>query len=130
MPKLLFAARLLCAAPLLLIGIQHLTGAAPLQPILDGAAIPLPKLVALLAPLAEVLAGVLLVLGLVPRVAGLLAAGTMVGAILTHLRYDWADEPPLALPIAVLALALLVAARGAGAWALRASSKGEARPTA
>jgi len=124
MPKLLFLARVLCAAPLLFIGLQHLTGMAPMQPILEGAGMPMPELGATIAPVIEIVAGALLLLGLFPKIAGLLAVGSMIGALYAHLNFDWPDEPPIVLPIVVLGLAILVIARGSGAWALR-SSKGD-----
>lgn len=123
MPKLLFLARILAGAPLLLIGIQHLTGMAPMQPILEGAGLPLPEVGAIVAPIVEVVAGALLLVGRFPALAGLMAIGSMLGALVAHISHDWVEEPPLALPIAVLALASLVAVRGAGAWALRAAPR-------
>ena len=123
MSKLLLAARLAAAVPLLAIGLQHLTGAAPMQPILEGAGLPFPELGAVAAPIVEVVAGVLLLLGLFPRIGGLMAMGSMAGALVAHARFDWADEPPLVLPIAVLLFAALVTAKGPGAWAIRARGK-------
>lgn len=83
---------------------------------------PFPELGAIVAPIAEVVAGPSLLLGLFPRIGALIAIGSMSGALVAHLRFDWADEPPLMLPIAVLLLALVVLVRGAGTWALRSGS--------
>lgn len=128
MSKLLFAARLLCGIPLLSIGLQHLIGTAPMLPILEGAGLPFPELTAIVAPVIEVIAATLLLLGLTPRIAGLAAAGSMIGAIYAHVQFDWADEPPMALPVAMLVAALLVAARGSGVWALGNRASGDASP--
>jgi putative oxidoreductase len=118
MSKLLFAARIVAAVPLLGIGFQHLLGIAPIEPILEGAGLPFPELGAAVAPAGEVLAGLLLLLGLFPRIGGLVAVGSMLGALVAHARFDWADEPPLALPILVLAFAALVVVKGPGALAV------------
>ncbi len=118
MSKLLTVVRLLASAPLLLIGIQHLTGAAPMQPILEGARMPLPELSAILAPAVEVVAGALLISGFQARLGAVLAILTMVGAVFAHVRHDWADEPTLLLPVAVIILAAVVLLRGPGAFAL------------
>lgn len=114
--------RLLAGVPLLAIGVQHLTGAAPLLPILIEAGIPFPELNAALAPVMEVLAGVLLLSGFLGRVGGLIGANSMVVALYTHAVADWADEPPLLLPVAVLAGALYVVARGSGGYSFDAGA--------
>ena len=118
MQNLLFAARLIAGIPLLSIGLQHMTGAAPMLPILEGAGLPFPEIGAVVAPIAEVVAGTLLLLGLFPRIAGQMAVGSMAGALVAHARFDWADEPPLVLPLLVLAFAGLVFLKGAGRFAL------------
>ena len=118
MSKLLFVLRVLAALPLLAIGVQHLTGAAPMLPILEGAGFPMPELGAIVAPIVEVAAGASLLLGFFPRLGALLALGSMSGAIVAPLRFDWADEPPIALPIAIVLVALVVLKFGAGALGL------------
>ena len=114
----LLAFRILAAAPLLLIGLQHLSGAAPMLPILEGAGFPSPELGAIVAPIVEVAGGLLLLIGLFARLGGLLAIGSMAGALYAHLTFNWADEPPLLLPIAVLVFASLVVFGGPGRFAL------------
>ena len=128
MQNLLFAARLIAGIPLLSIGLQHLTGLAPMQPILEGAGLPFPEIGAVVAPIGEVIAGTLLLLGFLPRIGAQMAIGSMIGALVAHARFDWADEPPIALPIAVLVFSALVFARGAGRFALsgRPAARGEA----
>ena len=114
--------RLLAGLPLLGIGVQHLVGTAPLLPILQEAGIPFPELNAAIAPGMEVLAGLLLLSGLFGRVGGLIGANSMVVALYTHAVADWADEPPLLLPVAVLAGALYVVARGSGRYSFDAAA--------
>jgi len=123
MPKLLFVLRLLAAAPLLAIGVQHLTGAAPMLPILEGAGFPMPRLGAKLAPIAEVVAGLALLLGIFPRIGSLIAVGSMSGALVAHLTFDhanfeWADEPPIVLPIVILLFAATILVKGPGILAM------------
>jgi len=124
MQKPLGIARILASLPLLAIGAMHFTGSAPLLPILEGANVPQAELIDKLAPIAEIVAGLLLLMGYRARIGALLGIGSMAGAIATHLKFvpteafAWPDEPPIALPIAVLVLCLLVLAKGPGAWAV------------
>lgn len=113
--KIATTVRVLLALPLLLIGSQHLLGIAPLEPILRGAGIPFPELNAIAAPLMQIFAGALLLSGFLARVGAALTVPAMAAAIYTHLVFDWADEPPLALPIIMLALTGHVLWKGAGA---------------
>jgi uncharacterized membrane protein YphA (DoxX/SURF4 family) len=106
--------RILSSVPLLALGTMHLAGAAPLAPILEGAGIPFPELNAVLAPIAQIAAGVLLLTGVRARIGALLALGTMAGALFAHLRFDWVDEPTLLLPLAVVAGTGYVLVRGPG----------------
>ena len=124
MEKVKFIARVLAAVPLLLIGIQHLTGMAPMQPILEGAGLPFPEITATVAPIFEILGALLLLLGFQARLGGLITMGSMVGAIAAHVLFDhakfeWADEPPMALPIIIFVLAAFILVAGPGAWALQ-----------
>ena len=81
-------ARLLAGAPLLLIGIQHLTGAAPLEPILRGTPIPFPELNALMASVMEPVAALFLLSGGFARIGSLLGLGAMGGAFGAHLLFE------------------------------------------
>jgi len=110
--------RITAAVPLLGIGAMHLTGAAPMRPIIDAAGLPMPALGAIAAPLGEILAGILLVSGAASRLGALLGAVIMAVALYAHIVADWPDEPPLPLPIAVLALCLYIAIRGGGRWSI------------
>ena len=110
--------RIIAALPLLAIGMQHLTGAAPMLPVLKGAGIPFPELNAIFAPIFEVLAGVLLISGGFARIGALIAIGAMAAVIYSHLVFDWVDEPPVLLPIAILVMAGIVLIKGAGDWSV------------
>lgn len=118
--KLNIIPRLLAGLPLIGINLMHLTGAAPLRPILEGANIPLPALNADVAPIAGLIAGLLLVSGAFVRVGALIGLGSMSVAIYTHLVSDWADEPPIILPIAILIACAWLLVKGAGAWSIDA----------
>ena len=116
--KIPVVARAIAGLPLLLIGIQHLTGMAPMQPILEGAGIPMAALNATVAPIFEIIAGLLLLSGFFARIGGLITIGAMSMATYTHIVHDWADEPPIALPIAILVAAIFVVIKGAGAMSI------------
>ncbi len=116
--KHMLAPRLIGGLPLLGIGMMHLTGAAPMRPILEAANIPMVGLHAALVPLVEIVAGAMLLAGAFARVGGVLAVLTMIGAIYAHAVATWEDEPPIVLPIVVLVAAGYVVVRGAGAWSV------------
>lgn len=124
MEKIKFVARILAAGPVLFIGIQHLLGLAPMQPMLEGAGMPLPELTAVVAPIFEVIGALLLLLGFQARFGALLTLGAMAGAIATHLLFDhakfeWADEPPIGMPIVIMLLSAIILVAGPGAWSLQ-----------
>ena len=108
-------ARFLISLPLILIGSQHLLGLAPLEPILQGAGIPFPSVNALIGPVVQILAGLLLLGGYFARLGALLTIPAMSLAFYTHLVFDWADDPPVALPLVLIALSIYVLWKGAGA---------------
>ncbi|GHC55535.1 DoxX family protein [Roseibacillus persicicus] len=110
--------RILVSLPLLGIGIQHLIGTAPLEPILRGAGIPFPELNNVIGTGAEILAGALLITGFFARAGAALTIPTMAMALYAHAVYDWADEPPVILPITLILGSLYVIWKGAGAWSL------------
>ena len=68
------------------------------------------------ATVTEVVAGVLLLLGLFTRPAAVLAMGVMAVAFFTHLRIDWPNEPPFVISLVVLASAGYLLIKGAGRW--------------
>lgn len=122
--KHIVMARLIAGVPLVGIATMHLLGAAPMKPILDAARIPLPDLNAVVAPIVEVMAGLLILSGAFARIGAVLGCATMAVAIYSHVVADWTDEPPIALPVAVLLASLYVLWRGGGAWSLDARASG------
>jgi len=120
----IFAARLIAGLPLLGIGVMHITGAAPIKPILEGAGIPMAGLNAVVAPIVEIVAGLLILSGALTRVVAALAVGTMAMALYAHIKFvptevfAWEDEPPVVLPIVVLLSAIYLLWRGGGAWSV------------
>ncbi|MFI4896676.1 MAG: DoxX family protein [Phycisphaerales bacterium JB059] len=136
--------RVLAGAPLAFFGLMHLIGAMPMRPLIEAAGLPAPGLMAILAPIAQLLAGVLLLAGALTRLGALLAIGTMVGALFTHLRIPndaWptpaesgAIEPgpePLFLMFVAIAIVLMSAYilfRGSGAFGLDAKASTSPEP--
>lgn len=118
----LLLVRTVAGAPLLGIGLAHaLVPEAPMRPLVEAAGIPFAGLVSPIGVAVEIVAGLSLLLGLWARVGGLLAIPTMLGAVYAHLVIEvWPNgtenEPPLALPVAVLLCAAYVAWRGPGRW--------------
>jgi len=116
--------RAVAGVPLLGIGLAHVfVPEAPMGPLVEAAGIPLAGVVAPVAVATEIVAGVLLLLGLWARVAALVAIPTMLGALYAHLAIGaWPNgpenEPPMALPITVMLCAAYVLWRGAGRWSL------------
>ncbi len=125
----LLVARLLTGMPLLAIGLAHVfSPQAPMQPLIEAAGFPAPALLAPVAVALEIAGGVLLLLGAYARLGALCAIPAMTGALYAHLVIDaWpngpANEPPLALPLIVLAGAAYVLWRGAGRWSLDARTQ-------
>ncbi len=115
--------RLIAGLPLAVFATMHLVGAAPMKPILEAADIPLPGINAVVAPIVQVLASVLLLSGAFARLGGLLAAGTMAVALYSHAVADWQDEPSPLIAAAVLVCSLYILWRGAGAWSLDARAQ-------
>jgi len=122
---------LLAGLPLLGLGVKHFVDPGHMRDILIASDLPMVELSVFAAPAAEVLAGVLLLLGLYTRIGGLLGAGAMLPAIystdvLSKMTVDTLPEgltevpfvPPLPLPVMVLICSLIVIAFGGGAWSL------------
>jgi len=122
--KFTIAPRLIAALPLIAIGIGHLVDPGSFRLILEGAGIPMPELNLIIAPVVEVAAGILLLVGLFARAGGLAAASTMLVALYSHAVIDPSifpetmAMPPIILPLIVLASALWVAYAGAGRWSI------------
>jgi uncharacterized membrane protein YphA (DoxX/SURF4 family) len=126
--------RIVAGAPLIMFGIMHITGAAPMLPLVEAAGLPLPELTATLAPIAQLIAGLLLISGALARFGALIAIVTMLGGLVTNFKIpndQWptpsaldpailelGTEPAMLTPIAivVLLLSVYVLFKGAGAW--------------
>jgi putative oxidoreductase len=120
----LLAVRIVAGLPLLGIGLAHvLVPDAPMRPLVEAAGFPVPGLLAPLGVVAEIVAGASILLGFWARLGAAVALPTMLGAVYAHLVIEvWPNgaenEPPLVLPIAVIAAATYVLRRGAGRWSL------------
>jgi putative oxidoreductase len=71
---------------------------------------------AVLVGLLEVIGGLMLLLGIVPRLVSVALIGNMIGALVTAGRVDGGQD--IWLPIVLIVLLAIVVARGAGKWAL------------
>lgn len=117
-------ARIVAGVPLLGIGFAHVFAPdAPMRPLAEAAGFPFPAVVSPVGVAIEIVAGLSLLLGLWARIGALLAIPVMLGAVYAHLVIDvWPNgpenEPPIALPVAVLVAAAYVLWRGAGRWSL------------
>jgi putative oxidoreductase len=126
--------RIVAGVPLLGIGLAHVfVPEAPMRPLVAAAGFPLAAIVSPVAVAIEIVAGLSLLFGLWARIGGFLAALTMLGAVYAHLVIDvWPNgpenEPPLALPIAVIVGAAYVLWRGAGRWSLDQRRSAQGRP--
>ena len=129
--KHILVLRLIAGVPLLVLGAMHLLNPAGFREILEAARFPLIGVNVIAAPLAEVVAGFLLLSGLYARLGGLLGMGTMLPAIYATLALVGMDAanlppgiaavpevPPLPVPILVLLSSAYVTWRGSGAWSL------------
>lgn len=119
----MLAPRAIAGLPLLGIGLAHiLTPDAPMQPIIEAMALPMPALLAATGVVSEIVAGILLLSGAWARLGGLLGVATMAVALLAHVTIEvWPNPggaPPLPLPIVVLAASAVVLWRGAGRWSV------------
>lgn len=144
--KGMLVVRVLAGLPLVAFGAMHLSGAMPMQPLVEAAGLPMPEVMAIVAPLAQLVAGLMLLSGAFARIGALIAIGTMAGAIVTHVRIPddaWpiqttdAAVGPLPEPVFMMYIALVILAfsvvvlwRGAGAMSLdERSSKGSTNAT-
>ena len=121
---LAFVVRILGGLPLLVIGISHVVwSGAAMQPLVEAMGLPMPGLLAPLAVAAEIGAGLSMLLGYRTRIGALLAVGTMAVAFYSHLAIEaWPNpqEPPIALPLILLACGAFLLWRGSGRWSLDA----------
>jgi putative oxidoreductase len=86
----------------------------------SGMGIPAPALAAIFATVAEVLGGLLMLLGAFTDVAGLAFAIDMLGAIIfVHAKNGFsASKGGIEFPLALLAMALAIALAGPGRYAV------------
>lgn len=116
--------RIVAGVPLLAIGLMHVFGPEHgMRPLVEATGLPFAALLSPLAVVFEIVAGLSLLLGLWVRIGAFIAVPTMLVAVYAHLVIDvWPNgaenEPPLALPIIVMACAAYVLWRGAGRWSL------------
>ncbi len=90
-----------------------------------------PPVLGAVVALAETAAGVALILGVWTRAVSLLTLPILVGAALQHAGNGWMFSRPgggWEFPVAWIALMLVQAGLGAGAWALDARRLAGARP--
>jgi len=128
--KIPVVVRVIAGAILLFFGVMHAVGAAPMQPLVEKAGLPAPGAAAFLGTAGEIVAGLLLLSGAFARVGAVIAIGTMVGALLTHIRIpsdEWpqpdgtaGQEPMFLMVLAVLIIlgSIFLAWQGAGAWSV------------
>jgi len=128
--------RIIAGAPLVMFGIMHLTGAAPMEPLVEAAGLPMPGVTAIVAPLAQLLAGLLLISGAFTRIGALIAIPVMLGGLITNLKIpndQWPTpsdldpaimvpgaEPAMLTPLAIVVILLsaYILFKGAGAWSV------------
>lgn len=142
--KYIIALRIIAGAPLVMFGVMHLTGASPMQPLVEAAGLPMAGLTSIVAPVVQILAGLLLIAGAITRLGALMGAVVMLGGLVTNFLIpndQWptpseidpnimvmGTEPAMLTPIAlvVMALSIFIMIKGAGAWSLdgRLYSKG------
>jgi len=140
--------RIIAGAPLVMFGIMHLTGAAPMKPLVEAAGLPMPGLTAAVIPPAMLLAGVLLLSGAFARVGALIGIGVMLGGLVTNFKIpndQWptpskvdpsimvpGTEPAMLTPLAivVILLSVYVIFKGAGAWSVDGKCSSDSAPSA
>jgi uncharacterized membrane protein YphA (DoxX/SURF4 family) len=114
--------RVVVSLPLLFFGVLHLVSPHGLRAILVAAGLPLVDLHSLLVPLVEVLAGVLLLVGILTRLGAVLAFAVMVPAVLATLQVTDGSEgpavPTLALPVTLAVASFFLALLGGGAGSI------------
>jgi uncharacterized membrane protein YphA (DoxX/SURF4 family) len=127
--KHLVVVRILAGGPLLVFGLMHLAGIAPMRPIVEAAGFPAPEMSAVLAPIGQVVAGLMILAGLFTRIGAAIAIAVMLGAVAAHIRIPsdgWpqpdgsvGQEPPLVwLALAIILLSGYLIWRGAGPWSV------------
>ena len=118
-------ARLVAGAPLLFFGIQKFISSdvqENFRVTLELSLFPMPGILMWIAAAVEVVAGAMLLLGLITRLGGLLATLQMFAAIIVHITVDFsqtpAGGPPHWLPVLVLFAALVTLVFAGGDWSI------------
>ena len=118
------ALRFVAGLPLLGIGLMHVfEPSAPMRPLVDAAGLPAAAVLSPVAVAVEIIAGLLLLLGFYVRLGALLAIPAMAVAVYAHIVIgEWPNgaenEPPIVLPMVVMACAAYLLKIGAGRWSL------------
>lgn len=138
--------RIIAGLPLVLFGIMHLTGAAPMQPLVEAAGLAFPELTAIVAPLVQVLAGLLLLIGAGARLGAVMGMIVSLGGLITNLKIpndQWptpseidpsimvmGTEPAFLTPlaIAIILFSAIVLKFGAGDWSFDHKLGGQPDP--
>ncbi|MGE0198234.1 MAG: DoxX family protein [Simkaniaceae bacterium] len=136
--KHLFFIRLIVGIIFLFFGIMHLINPENFQNILRASDTPLVPFNLVFVPIAEIVVGALLLLGLISRIAGIIGFIIMViGAwttlILMHLDPSQLPDdltqkpfyPPIFIPIVLALLCLYITIFGCGAWGIDSHRKGK-----
>ena len=123
--------RVIAGLPLVGFGVMHLVNPDGFRDILIASGIPMVEVNVYAAPVAEVIGGVLLLLGLYARVGGIFGITTMLVALYTTMvlsgmivanlpggLMEVPQVPPLPLPVMVAAASLVVVIVGGGTWSL------------
>jgi uncharacterized membrane protein YphA (DoxX/SURF4 family) len=122
--RLSVAFRLIAGVPLLAIGLAHVfEPSAPMAPLVEAAGLPAVSVLSPVAVAIEIAAGIMLMAGFYARLGAALAIPAMAVAVYAHIVIDvWPNgaenEPPIVLPLAVMACAAYVLKVGAGRWSI------------
>lgn len=128
--------RIISGLVLVFFGLMHLTGASPMQPLVEAAGLPMPALTAVVAPLVQLLSGLMLLIGAGARIGAVSGMIVSLGALITNLSIpndQWptpsetdpsviimGTEPAFLTPVAVVLILFcaIVLFMGAGAWSI------------
>src|SRR5262245_8652861 len=116
--RFLLVLRLVAGVPLVYFGVLHLVLPADVRAILAAGRLPHSDFSVAVVPLVEILAGLLLLAGLLSRVGGMLALGAMSPALLlTFQLMERNDVPPMPLfvPVMVAVASAVLVLLGGGA---------------
>lgn len=94
-----------------------------MRPLVEAASLPAAALLSPVGVALEIVAGLLILAGFYARVGAALAVPVMAVAVYAHIVIDvWpngaGNEPPILLPVAVIACATYILWRGAGRWSV------------